>query len=95
MATEPVNPFETPGFEDCFAPAERCWCGWTARSPSPFSPHYHCCARCGTHYSDRRIRPGAVARFYGNLIGARYGEPFVVKEAMQIEDIVSMGSRSI
>jgi hypothetical protein len=42
-----------------------------------------------------RERLGAVARFYGNLIGARYGEPFVVKEAMQIEDIVSMGSRSI
>jgi bacillithiol biosynthesis deacetylase BshB1 len=42
-----------------------------------------------------RDRLGAVARFYGNLIGVRYGEPFVVKEAMQIEDIVSMGSRSI
>ena len=42
-----------------------------------------------------RERLGAVARFYGNLIGVRYGEPFVVKEAMQVEDIVSMGSRSI
>jgi bacillithiol biosynthesis deacetylase BshB1 len=42
-----------------------------------------------------RERLGAVARFYGNLIGVKYGEPFVVKEAMQIEDIVSMGSRSI
>jgi len=36
-----------------------------------------------------------VARFYGNLVGVRYGEPFVVKEAMQIDDIVAMPSRSI
>jgi len=42
-----------------------------------------------------RDRLGAVARFYGNLIGAKYGEPFVVKEAMQIDDIVAMPSRSI
>jgi hypothetical protein len=42
-----------------------------------------------------RERLGAVARFYGNLIGVKYGEPFVVKEAMQVEDIVAMGSRSI
>ena len=42
-----------------------------------------------------RERLGAVARFYGNLIGVKYGEPFVVKEAMQVEDIVTMGSRSI
>ena len=42
-----------------------------------------------------RDRLGAIARFYGNLIGARYGEPFVVKEAMRVEDIVSMGVRSI
>src|SRR3954449_2291390 len=42
-----------------------------------------------------RERLGAVARFYGNLVGVRYGEPFVVKEAMAVEDIVAMGSRSI
>jgi bacillithiol biosynthesis deacetylase BshB1 len=42
-----------------------------------------------------RDRLGAIARFYGNLIGVRYGEPFVVKEAMQVDDIVSMGVRSI
>jgi bacillithiol biosynthesis deacetylase BshB1 len=42
-----------------------------------------------------RGRLGAVARFYGNLIGVKYGEPFVVKEAIQIDDIVSMPSRSI
>jgi bacillithiol biosynthesis deacetylase BshB1 len=42
-----------------------------------------------------RERLGAVARFYGNLIGVKYGEPFVVKEAIQIDDVVSMPSRSI
>ena len=40
-------------------------------------------------------RLSAVARFYGNLIGVKYGEPFVVKEAIQIDDIVSMPVRSI
>jgi bacillithiol biosynthesis deacetylase BshB1 len=40
-------------------------------------------------------RLAAVARFYGNLIGAKYGEPFVVKESIQVDDIVSMPVRSI
>jgi bacillithiol biosynthesis deacetylase BshB1 len=42
-----------------------------------------------------RERLGAVARFYGNLIGAKYGEPFVVKETMQVDDVVNMGVRSM
>jgi bacillithiol biosynthesis deacetylase BshB1 len=42
-----------------------------------------------------RERLGAVARFYGNQIGVKYGEPFVVKEAIQIDDVVSMPVRSI
>jgi N-acetylglucosamine malate deacetylase 1 len=42
-----------------------------------------------------RDRLGAIARFYGNLIGVRYGEPFVVKEAMEVGDIVAMSVRSI
>jgi bacillithiol biosynthesis deacetylase BshB1 len=42
-----------------------------------------------------RGRLGAVARFYGNLVGVKYGEPFVVKETMLVEDIVQMGARSI
>jgi hypothetical protein len=42
-----------------------------------------------------RDRLGAIARFYGNLIGVKYGEPFVVKEAMSVDDIVAMGVRSI
>jgi bacillithiol biosynthesis deacetylase BshB1 len=42
-----------------------------------------------------RERLGAIARFYGNLIGVKYGEPFVVKEAIEIGDIVAMPVRSI
>jgi LmbE family N-acetylglucosaminyl deacetylase len=42
-----------------------------------------------------RDRLGSVARFYGNLIGVRYGEPFVVKETMRVDDIVTMGVRSL
>jgi bacillithiol biosynthesis deacetylase BshB1 len=42
-----------------------------------------------------RERLGAVARFYGNLIGTRYGEPFVVKETMRVDDVVSLGVRSL
>jgi bacillithiol biosynthesis deacetylase BshB1 len=42
-----------------------------------------------------RERLGAAARFYGNLIGVKYGEPFVVKETMQVDDIVNMGVRSL
>ncbi len=40
-------------------------------------------------------RLAAMARFYGNLIGVKYGEPFVVRETIEIEDIVSMPVRSI
>ena len=42
-----------------------------------------------------RERLGAVARFYGNLIGVKYGEPFVMKEAMRVDDITAMGVRSL
>ena len=40
-------------------------------------------------------RIAAIARFYGNLIGVKYAEPFVIKEAIEISDIVSMPVRSI
>ena len=46
-------------------------------------------------HEEVRERLAAVARYYGNLIGAKYGEPFVVKESMQVDDIVSMPVRSI
>jgi len=42
-----------------------------------------------------RERLSAIARFYGNLIGVQYGEPFVVKEAMRVDDITAMCVRSL
>ncbi len=42
-----------------------------------------------------RERLAAVARFYGNLIGVRYGEPFVMKETMRVDDIAALAVRSI
>lgn len=42
-----------------------------------------------------RERLAAIARFYGNLIGVEYGEPFVVKETMRVDDITAMGVRSL
>ena len=47
------------------------------------------------HESEIRERLGAIARFYGNLVGVKYGEPFVVRETMLVEDVVAMGGRSI
>jgi len=40
-------------------------------------------------------RLASIARFYGNLIGVKYGEPFVIKEALRVDDITAMGVRSI
>lgn len=40
-----------------------------------------------------RIR--AAARTYGMLIDAQYGEPFVVKETMSVEDVMCLGVKSI
>jgi len=45
--------------------------------------------------SEARERLAAVARFYGNLAGVRYAEPFVVKEAMLVEDVVGLPVRSL
>lgn len=41
-----------------------------------------------------RERLSSIARYYGNLIGVKYGEAFVVKEVLRVEDVVSMGVRS-
>jgi len=45
--------------------------------------------------SEIRERLAAIARFYGNLVGVRYGEPFVVKETMRVDDVVALGLRSL
>jgi bacillithiol biosynthesis deacetylase BshB1 len=42
-----------------------------------------------------RERHAAIARYYGNLIGVRYGEAYVVKETMQVDDLVAMPVRSL
>jgi len=36
-----------------------------------------------------------LARHYGQMIGVKYGEPFLTKELIQIEDVVAMPVRSI
>ena len=41
-----------------------------------------------------RERLAAIARFYGSQIGVRYGEPFVVKEVLRVDDLVAMGVRT-
>jgi len=38
-------------------------------------------------------RLGAIARFYGNLVRVKCGEPFVVKETTLVEDVVTVGGR--
>ena len=55
-------------------------------------------AEGGTLFPDEaeiRERLAAVARFYGNLIGVKYGEPFVVKETFRIDDVVAFPVRSL
>ena len=41
-----------------------------------------------------RERLETVARFYGQKIGVKYGEPFVVKETMAVDDVMTLGVRS-
>ncbi len=36
-----------------------------------------------------------LARHYGEMIGVRYGEPFLQKEMMKVNDVVEMEGRSI
>jgi bacillithiol biosynthesis deacetylase BshB1 len=36
-----------------------------------------------------------IARYYGHLAGVEYAEPFLVKEVMQVEDVVKLPVRSI
>jgi N-acetylglucosamine malate deacetylase 1 len=40
-------------------------------------------------------RMDLLARHYGALIGVKYGEPFLQKEPLQIEDVVNLPVRSI
>lgn len=63
-----------------------------------YQSQYGCISEGGALFPvepEIRERLGAVARFYGNLVGAKYGEPFVVKETMLVEDVITLGGRSI
>ena len=42
-----------------------------------------------------RDRLAGIARFYGNLIGVKYGEPFVVKETTRVDDLLALAPRSL
>jgi bacillithiol biosynthesis deacetylase BshB1 len=44
--------------------------------------------------SEIRDRLAGIARFYGNLIGVKYAEPFVVRETMRVDDVLALGVRS-
>ncbi|MBI4165589.1 MAG: bacillithiol biosynthesis deacetylase BshB1 [Acidobacteria bacterium] len=45
--------------------------------------------------ADWRERVTSLARHFGHMIGARYGEPFVTREVARVDDIVEMPVRSI
>jgi len=40
-------------------------------------------------------RMATLCGYYGGLIGARYGEPFAMRETMQVEDILALRVRSL
>jgi bacillithiol biosynthesis deacetylase BshB1 len=45
---------------------------------------------------DRLVQHVEVtARFYGDMVGVEYAEPFLVKEVMQVEDVAGLPVRSI
>lgn len=50
--------------ESWFETTDRCWCGGRSTTPSPHSPDYRACPRCGAHYAARRIRADCVEKFY-------------------------------
>lgn len=45
--------------------------------------------------ADLRERVGSLARHYGLMIGARYGESFATREVAAVEDIITMPVRSV
>lgn len=46
------------------------------------------CAR----FANQTERMEALARYHGAAIGVRYGEPFVMKEALAVDDLVRLGA---
>ncbi|MGH9813176.1 MAG: bacillithiol biosynthesis deacetylase BshB1, partial [Candidatus Acidiferrales bacterium] len=37
----------------------------------------------------------AICRYYGSLVGVRYGEPFLTRELMPVEDVLQLPGRSL
>jgi bacillithiol biosynthesis deacetylase BshB1 len=102
-STEPHRPFKilyaslyanvTPSFlVDITAQFERRMAALLAYQ-SQYGPSPHA-AELFPSPEEIRERLEAVARFYGNLIGVRYAEPFVLKETLRIDDVVALGVRS-
>jgi SAM-dependent methyltransferase len=59
-----VNAQLQPVDDAWFETAERCWCGGRSDAPSPYSPHYRVCPRCGAHFAAKRLKPDCVEKFY-------------------------------
>jgi hypothetical protein len=36
-----------------------------------------------------------MTRYYGQMVGVQYAEPFLVREVMEVDDVVSLPVRSI
>jgi bacillithiol biosynthesis deacetylase BshB1 len=47
------------------------------------------------HIDDLEDEMRMMSRHYGQMIGVRYAEPFLVKEMMQVDDLVKMSVRSV
>lgn len=37
----------------------------------------------------------AICRYYGSLVGVRYGEPFLTRELMRVDDVLDLPGRSL
>ena len=45
--------------------------------------------------ADIRDKLSTAARFYGSLIGVKYGEPYVVREMIRVDDVLELKVRSL
>ena len=58
-------------------------------------PQYDRKSRVAIPLDELEERMSLQAKYYGRLIGVKYAEGFVVKEVLQVEDVVQMPVRSI
>jgi len=54
-------------------------------------------AKSGVHLAIDRLEEqmNQLARHFGQMIGVQYGEAFLTKELLQVEDVIRMPVRSI